>query len=211
MHPIATSLSYRPFALLWLALGIWANSSSQALAHPFHLCVGQMKWNTASERWEVSLRLHPQDLESAMSSALHGDQASKKVSTEDVDFPKLATKYLEQFFYVRRSPAAMKLSEIEAILKVEGQASEQEPKEDRSRLTWVGMEQERGWLWIHLEMQVPAVEPLKQKLWMVNRLLVHHVERQENTMAIDPSRGAKYSLQFKKDEEVREMTRGAKE
>jgi len=34
-----------------------------------------------------------------------------------------------------------------------------------------------------------------------------HVPRQENTMAVDPVRHAKFSMQFKKDQRVRELGR----
>jgi len=41
-------------------------SPTNVSAHPFHVCVGQMTWNAEAKHWEVSLRLHPQDLERSM-------------------------------------------------------------------------------------------------------------------------------------------------
>jgi hypothetical protein len=197
---------------------LWLLFSYQAYAHPFHLCVGQMKWNAAQKHWEVSIRLHPQDLEAAMSSALQ-DASGRRVSTDDKDFPDLALGYLSRNLYLRRTPKAMLRKELEAIVKLSldnptakgltpGNSNDhvsQSLTEERSRWTWVGTERERGWLWIHLELNPPQFDPAKEKLWMVNRLLMDHVERQENTMSVDPVSQPKYSLQFKKGEEVLEL------
>ena len=189
---------------------MYGASSTIALAHPFHLCVGQMKWNQKADVWEVSIRLHPQDLESTLTAELLKDQPTKKASVEDPDFPGLAQNYIQDNFFIRRTPLATKLSELNAILKSEGNidlthSKAIEPYVDRSTLKWVGMEQERGWLWIHLELQQPAMVKGQHQLWFVNRLLLDQVDRQENTLSIDPTIGPKYALQFKKGEAVREM------
>lgn len=63
----------------------------------------------------------------------------------------------------------------------------------------------RGWLWIHLELSQPSVQPELHKLWFVHRILLDTVERQENTLAIDPTRMEKYSLQFRSGLEFQEM------
>jgi hypothetical protein len=42
---------------------------------------------------------------------------------------------------------------------------------------------------------------------MINELLLDHVPRQENTMAVDPVRQPKFSMQFKKDERIRKLSR----
>jgi hypothetical protein len=199
---------------LSISILVWLCFTTQLLAHPFHLCVGQMKWNAKTSVWEVSLRLHPQDLEAAMSRELYGDQAGRKVSTEETGFALLAIKYLDRHFFFRRTPAAMNLDEIRAILRSEaavGSAESQsklqsaEPASERSSLKWVGSEQERGWLWIHLEMKQPSIEKDMHRLWFVHRLLLDHVDRQENTISMDPVNTPKLSFQFKKDEEIREL------
>ncbi len=189
--------------------------TSSLSAHPFHLCVGQMKWNEGSNGWEVSLRLHPQDLEKAMSAELQKEQRAVQVSIDDDGFSDLATRYLSSHFFVRRSPLAMNSEEFRAILRsskasvwtkaISSQTTNEAPAQDQSILKWVGMEQERGWLWIHLELTQPSFQLERQKLWIVNRILVDAVERQENTIAIDPVSTRKFSLQFRSGEEFQEL------
>lgn len=183
--------------------------------HPFHLCVGQMTWNPREEIWEVSLRLHPQDLEKALSNEWYRDKPSQHVSIEDDNFPEIAKKYFGSHFFIRRSPAALKSAELKAILesskskswaKMEDTSTKKDEIDpEQSSLKWVGTEQERGWLWIHLELIAPRFDATRQKLWMVNRILVDSVERQENTVAIDPVTAKKFSLQFRSLEEFQEM------
>jgi len=196
----------------WIAGTIF---SSAAAAHPFHLCVGQMKWNAESDRWEVSLRLHPQDLELSMNleAARANPALNRKYGVEDADFPENATLYINQHLFLRRSADATSLTELTAILESEARAESKivsdgkSGSEPRSKIKWVGMEQEKGWLWIHLEMQAPAWNSEEEKLWMINELLLDHVPRQENTMAVDPVKHPKFSLQFKKDQRIRELNR----
>ncbi len=187
--------------------------TSSLCAHPFHLCVGQMKWNADAKVWEVSLRLHPQDLEKAMSAELQKGQHAQPVSIDDDGFSDLATRYLSYHFYVRSSSLAMNRQEFAAILrssrahawKTTDPTTKGASDQDNSSLKWIGMEQERGWLWIHLELTQPSFQPERQKLWIVNRLLIDAVERQENTVAIDPVSTRKFSLQFRSGEEFQEM------
>jgi hypothetical protein len=191
-------------------------SSAVAYVHPFHLCVGQMTWNSQTERWEVSLRLHPQDLELAMTRevALANPSIGQKFSVEDQDFPVNATLYINQHLFLRRTTLATTLTELTANLQTEasevtnsGAADKSQPDTNRSQLKWIGMEQEKGWLWIHMEMESPVYNIEKEKLWMVNELLLDHVPRQENTMSVDPIHQSKFSMQFKKDQRIRELGR----
>jgi len=195
------SVRFVPNGLRLAVVGICLLFASTLCAHPFHLCVGQMKWNSQSNSWEVSLRLHPQDLEKALSEARSTEKPNERVSVDDDGFSDLATKYLGSRFFVRRTPQAMNAEEFRAILQ-----SETKPEPELvSSIKWVGMEQERGWLWIHLELTQPSVQPEQHKLWFVHRVLLDTVERQENTIAIDPTRTEKYSLQFRSGLEFQEM------
>ena len=197
----------------WIAFVLCFIPTVCAWAHPFHLCVGQMKWNSDSKLWEVSIRLHPQDLEKALTSELREAMPEKRVSIDDADFPEVTTVYLSSHFFLRSSAAAMKREEFKAILEpmkinwptVESSSLVSPANKDRSTLKWIGMEQERGWLWIHLELTAPKFDPDRQKLWFVNRILLDSVERQENTVAIDPVETKKYSLQFRTNAEFQEM------
>lgn len=195
------NVRFVPNGLRLAVIGICLLLAPTLYAHPFHLCVGQMKWNSQSNSWEVSLRLHPQDLEKALSAERSKDKPNERVSVDDDGFSDLATKYLGSRFFVRRTPHAMNAEEFSAILQ-----SETKPDPELvSSIQWVGMEQERGWLWIHLELTQPSVQPEQHKLWFVHRILLDAVERQENTIAIDPTRTEKYSLQFRSGLEFQEM------
>ena len=199
------SLYFRCFLCL-LTIGVINFSASMLSAHPFHLCVGQMKWNLDAKVWEVSLRLHPQDLETAMSESLFKEEPSKRVSIDDGGFPDLATKYLSSNFFVRRTPLVMTNKEFKESLRSKSKPTTiEEGEQVESVLKWIGMERERGWLWIHFEMTQPSVQAETQKLWFVHRLLLDTVARQENTIAIDPTATKKFSLQFRSGEEFQEM------
>jgi hypothetical protein len=197
-----------------LALSVLSIANVQSLmAHPFHLCVGQMKWNSETQVWEVSLRLHPQDLEAAMTAERATQGATDKASIEDPNFSQDVTRYLQRYFYLRRTPLAMNSQELAAILKSEVTNSgpdklneSTDTKSERSSLAWVGMEQERGWLWLHFELKQPVVAPEQQKLWLVHRLLLDTVERQENTLAIESEPSKKFSLQFQLGTEFKEFS-----
>ncbi len=208
---IAWIVTRKTTAILFLFLTVLTSS---LCAHPFHLCVGQMKWNADAKVWEVSLRLHPQDLEKAMSAELQIGEHAQPVSIDDAGFSDLATRYLSSHFYVRSSSLAMNSQEFAAILRSRAHAwtttaSDPTTKgasdQDNSSLKWIGMEQERGWLWIHLELTQPSFQTERKKLWIVNRILINAVERQENTVAIDPVSTRKFSLQFRSGEEFQEM------
>ena len=146
-----------------------------------------------------------------MTSDLFRNDPSKKVSAEDRNFPELAQKYLSHCFFIRRTSSAMSLEETMAVLTEERSSDSTsnqagEIPADRSTLKWVGTEQEKGWLWIHCEMTPPETKEGDHKLWLVHRVLLEHVVRQENTVSIDPAVSPKFALQFKKGEDVREMT-----
>jgi hypothetical protein len=204
---------------LWL-LG-WMFTSTSAwvtAAHPFHVCIGQMQWNPAESHWEVSLRLHPQDLERAMSAA-----AGKPISMEDEDFSETALAYLNQQFFICRRPDGSDLKGLVEALDAGAsgkQVAESVPiaaqgtartnlgasdrpiagaiaDDERSTLKWVGMENERGWLWVYLELVPPTLESGTQA-WLVHRVLLDTVERQENSVSILIERSNRYALQFKK-------------
>ena len=194
------------FLLALFAIALLLPFPRFVYAHPFHLCVGQMKWNAEAKIWEVSLRLHPQDLENAISKERFPDQPGKKVSIDDEDFPEVALEYLNRHFFLRSTPQALNKEEFKAILRSQAarKANEETPKE-QSNLKWIGKEAERGWLWIHLELTQPEIDLERQKLWFVHRLLIDSVERQENTIAIDPTASKKFSLQFRSGDEFQEM------
>ncbi len=187
------------------ALLIVASGTKCLASHPFHVCIGQMEWNANEEYWELSLRVHPQDLEQAMSRT-----RGQSTSIDDEDFSSVATAFFENEFFLVQLPDRMQQREVVDLLSRPRKASsDTEPNptdviEDRSKLNWVGMEAERGWVWLHFEMKPPTAPASGKKTWLVHRVLLDEVDRQENSVRI--IEGTKsYSLQTKKGEPVRPL------
>ena len=195
---------YRNDSLLaWmiLALGILASGETIA-SHPFHVCVGQMQYNSQTSRWEVSLRVHPRDLELALT-----DLHRKSISREDKDFPEHAIDYLENQFLLMHYRDSQDLKVIDKRISDLASARSLEAKgqaiSSRSRLEWIGMENERGWLWIHLELIPPESDSNQGRLYLVHRIFLDRIEAQENSVAILYTRTQRSSLQFKKGQSVK--------
>lgn len=198
--------------LLWIALG-WVGAQA---SHPFHVCIGQMRHNAESGTWEVSLRMHPRDLELALS-----DLHKESVARESENFSKVAVDFLEnQFFLISLSETlsakeiAEQVSGLEPMRSLERKSNSSSdtdgnrrlPRESRSTLQWVGMESERGWLWIHMELVPPVSAPSDGKLYLVHRIFLDRIEMQENSVAILHAPGSRGSLQFKKGESIKPLT-----
>ena len=200
-----------------MTLASLCGSSMAFFPHPFHVCIGQMEWND-SDRWEVALRVHPQDLEKELSKVV-----GKSISIDDEQFPQHVTNFLNDQFFVLRVPVDLAQQEVDqrisempketlrrADAAATGDTVTEETSDERSRkdptrssLKWIGMESERGWIWIYLEMYPPRLEAAKSSRdWLVHQLFLETVERQENSVVIYPqprtTSAKKYSLQFKK-------------
>lgn len=190
--------------LVWSIALAWAIPSSPALAmHPFHVCIGQMQWNPAEKHWEVSLRMHPHDLEQAL-QAIHG----KAVSQEQQDFQELTTDFLSNQFFLIPLPKSLSTSEAnERVNQIPATRSIKDSSTNAniSQLQWIGMENERGWLWIHFELAPPSTIDPDEQLHLVHRIFLDRIEKQENSVAILFSRKDRSSLQFKKGQPVRPM------
>lgn len=181
-------------ALLLLAI---CGANGTHAAHPFHVCIAQMEWNAESRFWEVSIRLHPQDLERAVSQS-----RGKPTSIEDPDFSKHAIPFLNKQFAIVDAPRSMA---IEVLLE---KIDSDQDVLARSELQWVGMEPERGWLWIHLEM-IPAndsksSDPSEHSSWLVHRIFLDTIDRQENSVRVIRGKD-RYSLQFQRGKEAQAM------
>ncbi len=183
-------------ALILLVIG---GANGTQAAHPFHVCVAQMEWNEENRLWEVSIRLHPQDLERVLSQS-----RGKPTSMEDPDFSKHVIPFLSKQFAIVDAPRSQTLADVIAAMD-----SEESPS--RSELRWVGMESERGWLWIHMEM-IPLKDDAitatpENGSWLVHRIFLDTIDRQENSVRI--IRGAdRYSLQFQRGKEAQAMKAG---
>lgn len=199
-------LALRGCCFLTIVLGLLAGPGDLAAIanHPFHVCVGQMRWNPESSKWEVSLRMHPRDLELTLA-----DLHKKNISREDQDFSTHAIEFLENQFFLFRSADTQDLKvlqkRISDLAPTKSLEQKNDPLERRSRLEWVGMESERGWLWIHLEL-IPPQDTAKQEqqapLYLVHRIFLDRIDAQENSVAILQTQSDRRALQFKKGQAV---------
>jgi hypothetical protein len=187
LHTITT----RCIGLLLIPILVGAlQSHSVQAAHPFHVCVAQMEWNASSQLWEVSIRVHPQDLERVLSQ-----KRGKPTSIEDRDFPELVIPFLDQQFAIVDAPKSMSIQDLIAAI-------DRKESLPTSELRWIGMEPERGWLWIHLEM-TPPKETAGQS-WLLHRIFLDQIDRQENSVRIVDGTN-RYALQFKRGQESQPM------
>jgi len=190
--------------VVWSIALAWAIPSSHALAmHPFHVCIGQMQWNPTENHWEVSLRMHPHDLEQAL-QAIHG----KPVSQERQDFQELASDFLSHQFFLIPLPKSITTAEANERIKqipLTRPSKETAIDANLSKLQWIGMENERGWLWIHFELSPPPSSDPAEQLHLVHRIFLDRLEKKENSAAILFSRKDRSSLQFKKGQPLRPM------
>ena len=174
-----------------------------------------MRHNAQSGTWEVSLRMHPRDLELALS-----DLHKESVTRESENFPKAAVDFLEnQFFLVSLSEtlstkeiaeqvsglAPMRSLERKSPPRSDTEGNPSLPMGNRSTLQWVGMESERGWLWIHLELTPPVAGAVESKMYLAHRIFLDRIEMQENTVALLHAPGSRSSLQFKKGEPIKPL------
>lgn len=188
----------------FLSVGAWLGSA-RAIAHPYHICVGQMAWNAQSKVWEVSLRLHPQDLERAMKqwriSGVEKTLTDKELvalqkgcSVEDAEFEKVVVEFLQGEFFMLSMPKGATAGQVGERL------AGKDFKASASRIEWVGKETEKGWLWLHFELVPPKLEAENSEYWLVHKLLIDIIEKQENSLSVQRNGKDKTALLFKKGE-----------
>ncbi|MFO0922017.1 MAG: DUF6702 family protein [Pirellulales bacterium] len=157
-----------------MACSIAFVGKAMASSHPFHLCVGEMEWNEVDKKWEIALRLHGSDLQTAVS------RLAKKRVEVDADKKEIpeVTQYLKShFLLVNRE---LKSEELEREWEL-GKGPKELSEAQQSQLEWVGMENDRGWLWVYLELKPPTDG---KNFFLVHRLLMNDVEDQTNTLLI---------------------------
>lgn len=184
--------------LIFMALATVAN------AHPFHICVGQMRWNEEEKYWELSLRLHPQDLEQSMqrwrlSQSRNELQEGRPVEAllagcrvEDVDFESHAIEFLNQHFYLYY-PESSK----EPLHNSGSKDSLANEPSSKSKLVWVGKEYEKAWVWLHMELHPPTQSADDRQLYLCHKVFLGEIPEQENSVLIEQSGRQRFSLQFK--------------
>jgi hypothetical protein len=158
----------------FLIIAITLGFTTSALAHPFHLCSGEMEFNPKTKRWEVAMKMHPSDIETVIrkKTGKKIDVAAKEGSPELVD-------YLSQHFQLTAAEPAKAAAENRAEQKLE----------------FIGAEIERGWLWVYFE--IPAPEG-KGAVTLTHSVLLDDVEKQSNTILVR-NKGKRASLHFSSD------------
>lgn len=189
---------------------------SYANAHPFHICVGQMRWNDEEKYWELSLRLHPQDLEQSLQRWLLGQsrdgvQNGRPIEAllagcrvEDPDFETHAVDFLNQHFFLYHQEATKKSSSSQGSSEV---FIETNPK---SKLVWVGKEYEKAWVWLHMELHPPQQLASGSRLYLCHKVLLGEIPEQENSILVEQQGRQRFSLQFKGNELAKPLEPEAK-
>jgi hypothetical protein len=178
----------------FLVLGL--TTIAQAV-HPFHVCIAQMQWNAQQRCWEVSLRLHPQDLERALAREKGGP-----VSIDDRDFQEKAIPFLSKHFSILHAPDSISNKDLLTAIERDEKSFPQ------SELRWIGMEPERGWLWIHLELTPPSDRSASgssgNTAWLIHSIFLDTIDRQENSVRIIHGT-ERYALQFQRGNEAQRL------
>ncbi|GAB4183824.1 MAG: hypothetical protein Tsb002_06300 [Wenzhouxiangellaceae bacterium] len=153
-----------------LLLAVIANNG---WSHPYHESLAELEWNQASGRWEVALRVLPEDLEDAV-SAFTG-RRSVIDATPGMD--QAVAAYLQHRFQIRT---------------VGG--------EQLSTLHWVGkqVDHKAAWLYFELEAPAPPVELRNTVLFerqpqQINRVLLW-VQGQRQAVDFSAARGGDWQL-----------------
>ena len=192
-YPLRSSLLTGVLLLLLIGfIGVPCSAT-----HPFHICIGEMEWNEEAKHWEVALRLHPSDLQTAV----------RRVSGKQISLPEDGKSIPELDAYLEDHFALISIEESKAVGEDDSRRSEtlrRIRKEDPDRLStlkFVGAEHQRGWTWVYLEMTPPKKQ---QTLWLIHRLLLEDVEGQTNTLVV--RRGdQKQSLRFVVSEPIQKL------
>jgi hypothetical protein len=117
--------------VLFLILTIFTAERNESLtAHPFHVSVAEIEYNSVSKKLECALRIWPEDLEKALN----------KSSTEKIDLD--ATKDIDKRIF-KYMQSKIKIADDGKVAK----------------LIWVGKEMDikQGWLYFEVETGVPPV------------------------------------------------------
>ena len=190
--------------LTWMTLSVNLQVSSVhgGELHPFHICIGEMEWNEAEGKWEISLRMHPSDLQTAV-SRVAGSRV--EIDPEKKEIPEL-TRYLQSHFRLGKEftepkgkigntdPKANSDRKRNVDEKPRAQSSESKGENEvasngensklpdpDARFRWVGMELERGWIWVYFEIDSPKEE---RELFLTHQVLLKDVENQVNTIVV---------------------------
>jgi hypothetical protein len=116
-----------PMRHLAILLLILVPLGSVARAHPFHVSAAEVEHNRETKSLEISLRVHPDDLEKAL-----GQRARRRIDLERSDgIDELIAEYLRERFMIRRAKGV------------------------ESKHVWIGKEIDVKHAWLYFEIPVP--------------------------------------------------------
>lgn len=137
------------------------------LWHPFHVSLAEAQWNSDRSRLKIALRLHPRDLDAALSESSGRRILLEKESAENVE--KLLTTYLANSIYLSASRADAMASDAKPIAA------------RRERFHWVGIENEVRYVWVYFELERPEAD---EPVWLTNRVIFETEPTQINTLQL---------------------------
>lgn len=156
---------------LLLAVFALASGARVGWAHPFHISMAEMEFNSETQRLEVSLKLHASDLENVLSA-----MAGKRIDVEKDPLNDLVEGYLNRRFVLTTQKLVDALSKTEAVDATEGLTS---------KAHFVGSELETTWVWLYFELELPqAMLDSSSNLYFVNAVLMERIKDQINTATV---------------------------
>jgi hypothetical protein len=195
----------KPFARRLVAVVLFCTCAGLAwgLPHPFHTSVAELDWNSTSQRWEVSIRIHAGDLELALAQ-----QWRRQIDVEDKEALPVIQEYLASRFallpqaevedWAKRRPTAelstntttsndKQLEPPTAREEHSGDLAARNPQsaERSNKFEWIGQELEGNWLWLYFEIDQPKLA--EQPLALFSQLLTEVNEDQINLVSFRTS------------------------
>jgi hypothetical protein len=157
-------------------------------------------------------------------------QGARSASLEDPGFADTTLAFLQDQFFLVDLPADWTAQQVNEWLETSAANDPSPPKSsgrpeagaepgtasgasaevapqrssNRSHLRWVGMETERGWLWLHLELTPPTASDSGKSRWLAHRIFLDSIDRQENSVRIVQG-SHRSALQFQKNAPARPM------
>lgn len=141
--------------------------------HPFHISIAEAEFNPQSERFEVSLKVHANDLEQSLRL-----MTGEKLDVEKDDIGEAVENFIDRFFYLLPAKVAKQIEE--RSLDAAGDANADEAQEfARSKCKFAGKELDTTWIWLYFELELPETDA---PLAVVDAIFLDRIEKQINTL-----------------------------
>lgn len=148
-----------------------STAANTGFAHPFHISIAELEFNSKTGRIEVSLKMHASDLERALQTQLR-----RRVNVEKEKLDAEISKYLSEHFRI--------------IKVLEKDASEDAEIKSLSSIKMAGTEMETSWIWLFFEMEVDK-EARQSKMQLENTVLLDLIDKQINMVSVRYSKKRK--------------------